>query len=114
MTIITEAALYVVLPFITLLLLFLVIPIVVDHWMTKAKKQVTDAESEFLEHANLTVKERRQFMEAESNNERLGVVVNIARLRGAYAPIILPELTYAENLHELTRLIVNLKPYKGE
>ena len=53
-------------------------------------------------------------MEAESNNERLGVVVNIARLRGAYAPVILPELTYAENLHELTSLIVNLKPYKGD
>ena len=114
MTIITGSTLYVVLLFITLLLLVLVIPMVIDHWTTKAKKGATDAERDFLERANLTVKEKKQFMEAESDNERLAVVVNIARLRGAYAPITLPGLTYAENLHELTRLIVNLKPYKGE
>ena len=53
-------------------------------------------------------------METESDYERLAVVVNIARLRGAYASIALPGLTYAENLHELTRLIVSLKPYKGD
>ena len=37
MTVITEAVLYVILPFLVLLLLFLVIPVVVDRWMTKAK-----------------------------------------------------------------------------
>ena len=58
MTIITETTLYVVLPFITLLVLVLVIPMVIDHWMTKAKKRATDAEREFLERANLTVKEK--------------------------------------------------------
>ena len=58
MTIITETTLYVVLPFITLLVLVLVIPMVIDHWTTKAKKRATDAEREFLERANLTVKEK--------------------------------------------------------
>ena len=58
MTIITETTLYVVLPFITLLVLVLVIPMVIDHWTTKAKKEVADAEREFLERANLTVKEK--------------------------------------------------------
>ena len=38
MTIITETTLYVVLLFITLLVLVLVIPMVIDHWTTKAKK----------------------------------------------------------------------------
>ena len=59
MTIITGATLYVVLLFITLLLLVLVIPMVIDHWTTKAKKGATDAECEFLERANLTVKEKK-------------------------------------------------------
>ena len=58
MTIITGSTLYVVLLFITLLLLVLVIPMVIDHWTTKAKKGATDAEREFLERANLTVKEK--------------------------------------------------------
>ena len=58
MTIITETTLYVVLPFITLLVLVLVIPMVIDYWTTKAKKRATDAEREFLERANLTVKEK--------------------------------------------------------
>ena len=85
-----------------------------NNWREEKDAENKAAETEFLLMADLSSKERRQFMEAESNNERLAVVVNIARLRGAYAPITLPGLTYAENLRELTRLIVNLKPYKGE
>jgi len=109
MTITTETTLYVVLPFITLLLLFLVIPMVIDHWTTKAKKGATDAEREFLERANLTVKERRQFIDAESKSERLEVAANVARMRGVYAPIPIHGLSYHENIQEFTRAIIEIK-----
>ena len=109
MTIITETTLYVVLPFITLLVLVLVIPMVIDHWTTKAKKRATDAEREFLERTDLTAKERRQFIDAESKSERLEVAANVARMRGVYAPIPIHGLSYHENIQEFTLAIIEIK-----
>ena len=103
MTLITEAVLYVALPILSLLLLFLFIPIVVDNWVTKAKKQEGDAETEFLERVDLTVKERKQFIDAESKSERLMVAANVAKMRGVYAPIPVHGLSYHENIREFTR-----------
>ena len=103
MTLITEAVLYVALPILSLLLLFLFIPIVVDNWVTKAKKQVSDAETEFLERVDLTVKERKQFIDAESKSERLMVAANVAKMRGVYAPIPVHGLSYHENIRGFTR-----------
>ena len=110
----TEAVKYIVFPIVGMVALLYLFPILFNNWREEKDAENKAAETEFLLMADLSSKESRQFMEAESNNERLAVVVNIARLRGAYAPITLPGLTYAENLRELTRLIVNLKPYKGE
>ena len=95
--------LYVALPILSLLLLFLFIPIVVDNWVTKAKKQEGDAETEFLERVDLTVKERKQFIDAESKSERLMVAANVAKMRGVYAPIPVHGLSYHENIREFTR-----------
>ena len=88
MTIITGSTLYVVLLFITLLLLVLVIPMVIDHWTTKAKKRVADA---------------------ESKSERLEVAANVARMRGVYAPIPIHGLSYHDNIQEFTRAIIKIK-----
>ena len=103
MTLITEAVLYVALHILSLLLLFLFFPIVVDNWVTKAKKQEGDAETEFLERVDLTVKERKQFIDAESKSERLMVAANVAKMRGVYAPIPVHGLSYHENIREFTR-----------
>lgn len=101
--------LYVALPILSLLLLFLFIPIVVDNWVTKAKKQEGDAETEFLERVDLTVKERKQFTDAESKSERLKVAANVAKMRGVYAHIPIHGLSYHENIREFTRVIIEIK-----
>ena len=112
MTVIAEAALYVILPFLVLLLLFLVIPVVADNWVTKAKKRESDAETEFLERVDLTEKERKQFTDAESKSERLKVAANVAKMRGVYAPIPAHGLSYHENIREFTRVIMEIKKGK--
>ena len=109
MTLITETVLYVALPSLTLLLLSFLIPVVIGNLTTEAKEQAADAEHEFLERIDLTMEERKRFIDAKSKNERLEVVANVAKMRGVYAPIPIPGFSYQKNIREFTRMIIETK-----
>jgi hypothetical protein len=71
----TEAVKYIVFPIVGMVALLYFFPILFNNWREEKDAENKAAETEFLLMADLSSKERRQFMEAESNNASLPVLL---------------------------------------
>jgi hypothetical protein len=71
----TEAVKYIVFPIVGMVALLYLFPILFNNWREEKDAENKAAETEFLLMADLSSKERRQFMEAESNNASLPVLL---------------------------------------
>jgi hypothetical protein len=71
----TETVKYIVFPIVGMVALLYFFPILFNNWREEKDAENKAAETEFLLMADLSSKERRQFMEAESNNASLPVLL---------------------------------------